>query len=198
MITATNKTTGEKVINPINIYKKSTSKTSSNGVSIFTNDADVELKVEKIDSDSDVYKSIKAKIQNVEKMVLYDINLLKNNIKVQPDGEVILEFDIPEGFDKTKIAVFRMEDNGTLTRLAAEIVNNKIQVRTSHFSYYVIAQLNTETGIKVSEAQVTKADQTKDNPQTGKTISIVVVSILMVVGIAIYLYTKKKNALYKI
>ena len=206
IIIATNKTTKEKIINPINVYKKTTSKTSSNGVSILTNDEltdnNTELKVEKISSEHEDYKKMKNKIAGLSKMTMYSIDLIANNAKIQPNGEVILEFDIPEGYDKTKIAVFRVEDDETLTKLTAQIVNGKIQVKTNHFSYYIIAELNNTTGITENNVKVTNVSNASkenvENPKTGAVISISIISVLALIGVSIYFYTKKKNVLFRI
>ena len=54
------------------------------------------------------------------------------------------------------------------------------------------------TTSETTNGENSSKSKTTDNPKTGQTVSIVVVGILTIAATTIYLYTKKKNALYKI
>ena len=122
------------------------------------------VKAKKINSDETKYKEVEKAMQKIIKtltfkMTLYDINIY-GNISVdgktlQPSDSVKLVLPIPDGYDKTKLVVYRMEDNGSLDKLNYKIDNNDIIVETNHFSLYAIVEdsslgvtKNPKTGVK--------------------------------------------------
>lgn len=195
----------EEFTNQINVYKKVTSETSNKSVSVLANDdltnSNVKLSVNLVSESDKKFDEFKNKIKDLNKMTMYDVTLTENNNKVQPNGEVILEFDIPNGYDKSKLAVYRVEDDETLTSLEAEIVNGKIQAKTNHFSYYIVTELNNETNITENGtvAQLSKdTKKTEENPKTGNIIPIITLIMLVSLSLGIGYYTKKKNLFNKI
>ena len=203
-VTITGESDTEKFTNVIYVYKRVKSNDAKN-ITILVGeklkDKDFKLKVEELSESSDRYKTLKSKLSNAKKMKIYNIDLVLNNSKIQPDEDVILEFDIPTGYDKTKLAVFRVESDGTLTRLTISLVNGKINAITNHFSEYVVAELNETTNVEESDIKIEEAKTgsgTTENPKTGAIISISLIAILSIAGASIYFYTKKKNVLFRV
>lgn len=61
----------------------------------------------------------------------------------QMDDYVIVTISVPEGFtvsaSKT-IGVYRLEDDGTLTKCASDVVDGKLSFSTNHFSTYIFVE----------------------------------------------------------
>lgn len=175
----------------INVYNK---KESSSGDGLSNDqvmDAKAEFKITPIDETNENYSNIKKKFEKIQKIKVYDIGYYLNDKKIQPNGEVILELNVPENYDSNKISVFRIEDNGTITKLFSKIVGNKIQVTTTHFSYYVIAETDENTAYEIVKEAEEKLNV--DNPPTGLLNATIIIILGSLLSLAIYLLTKKKS-----
>lgn len=109
------------------------------------------------------------------KYVSYDITLKSNGVAIQPNGKVKISIPIPTNYDKTKLAVYRIADDGTKTKYDVKVTDNLATFETDHFSTYVLAENNVTTDNTNSQetpnTQDTnnKTDKEKDNtPKTGK------------------------------
>jgi len=72
--------------------------------------------------------------------MIYDIALLFNGEKYQPNGDVKVSITAPEGIDITKAKVWHLSNDGTLTDMNAVYEDGKFVFITDHFSYYVVAE----------------------------------------------------------
>ena len=72
----------------------------------------------------------------------YNITMYENGQEAQPDGEVTVRIPLSDMFsqyDSSKIKVYRLNDDGTVTDMYAEIEDGYAIFRTDHFSYYIVA-----------------------------------------------------------
>lgn len=180
----------------INVYTKKEDSTSdgTKGEGLSTDkvlDKNAEFRIENVLEDHKDYSKISNMFKKANKIKVYDIGYYLEDKKIQPNGEVIVELDIPQDFDANNIAVFRVEDNGTLTKLISKVVGNKIQVSTNHFSYYIVAEVNEPTAYEI--VKEASNNGIIENPQTGTIISIIVIIIGAMIALGIYLSTKAKN-----
>lgn len=180
----------------INVYTKKEDSTSdgTKGDGLSTDkvlDKNAEFRIENVLEDHKDYSKISNMFKKANKIKVYDIGYYLEDKKIQPNGEVIVELDIPQDFDANNIAVFRVEDNGTLTKLISKVVGNKIQVSTNHFSYYIVAEVNEPTAYEI--VKEASNNGIIENPQTGTIISIIVIIIGAMIALGIYLSTKAKN-----
>lgn len=76
--------------------------------------------------------------------IVFDISLLLNGQKIQPNGMVTIRMDIPKGYAKDLIRLFYIDDQGQRQEIHFTIENNQIVFETNHFSYYAIAQMKEE------------------------------------------------------
>ena len=116
-----------------------------------------------------------------DKFTLFDINLLKNGAKVQPNGKVKVSIPIPEGYIGAQCKVYRIEADGTKTDMNAKAENGMLVFETDHFSLYAVAQ--------------TKKVQ---NPSTGNFVPLtvwVVVALSLGTMTIMTLNRKKKNVI---
>ena len=74
------------------------------------------------------------------KFTAFDISLENGGTKIQPDGKVQVSVPIPAGYDRERLTVYHIADDGTRTELPSTIVEDTITFETDHFSLYVVAE----------------------------------------------------------
>ena len=124
------------------------------------------LVAEKV-TNGDNYNTVVEVLGNdVSKFELFDISLVNNNAKIQPNGKVKVSIPVPAGYDTSKIVVYYVAEDGTKTKIDATIENGYIVFETDHFSNYVVAEEKTT----IENAEVTDtATDTKSNEQSAET-----------------------------
>lgn len=103
---------------------------------------DNKLSVNRVVSGSE-YDNARRIVKNKSsKSVVFDIDILDGDGQsVQPAGLVSITADIPDGFDKDKVSVYRMSDDGkTCYKLDSTVNGDKVLFDTDHFSIFIIAQ----------------------------------------------------------
>lgn len=108
---------------------------------------DVELTVKEI-ADEEQIGNINLILTGEKVEKLYDITLNRDGVEVQPDGTVKVK--IPATSENAK--VYRVEEDGTLTDMKAEVVDGFAMFTTEHFSLYAV----TETIAEDTEPITTK------------------------------------------
>lgn len=127
----------------------------------------------------DEYDNARRLVKNKSsKSVVFDIDILNGDGQsVQPAGLVSITADIPGGFDKDKVSVYRMSDDGkTCYRLDSTVNGDKVIFDTDHFSIFVIAQDTDGT------AMVSQAPRTADEAPLAA-LAFVVASAMMAIVI---------------
>lgn len=91
-------------------------------------------------------ESLKDVVSDNNYLVVYNIDLCKGyNFKIQPNGKIKITLDkIPKGMDASKVSVYRINADGTKTKIDVEIKNGKLSFTTDHFSLYAIVEEKTE------------------------------------------------------
>lgn len=143
-------------------------------------------------------KVVKESLKEVSnKYVTYDITLTSNNVKIQPNGKVKISIPVPNDFDKTKLAVYRIAEDGTKTKYDTKIDGEYATIETNHFSTYVLAENNVTINETPNTENTQKTETTtkgeKDNtPKTGSLDIIGYVLVITVVA-GIGIVTLKKR-----
>ncbi len=173
----------------------------------------IDLQVSEV-IEGDVYSNIQKVLNTASKIKVFDINLLKDGSKVQPSGKIKLTIPIPEGFDKTRLVIYRVDESKKI-EYQGEIVtiDNKefVQFETDHFSYYVVAEKSTETDIqeepeqKPEEQPESKPEEEpqgnpeeeaghklEDEPKTGEFRTTILASVLLIAMVIGYVICRKK------
>lgn len=171
------------------------SETTSAYVSVSLNDnsgvlpAGTTLTVESITS-GDVYERVTAiiqqKINGLGQFVVMEMNLIDtaNTQLHELNGYVQVSIPIPSNLsinsEKT-IVVYRLEEDGSLTRCQTTVENGVITFLTNHFSWYVIVEENAVT-----------------SPKTGDDSNIYIVYMMMAVsGFGIVVFARRKRCSHK-
>lgn len=149
------------------------------------------------------YEKIQTVLSNVKKFVVFDINLLRNGVKIQPSGNILVSIPVPEHFNKNKLEVYRMDrENKIKYDIKLTVIDNKdyVQFETNHFSYYVIAEKissNSGAGVPVSSINQNEANVTEhklDNePKAGVFNSSLFAEIIFILSLSGYIICKKKS-----
>lgn len=146
----------------------------------------IKLEVSEITKDT-ISDKVKTTLSGIQKFKLFDINLLKDGVKIQPNGKVKISIPIPEDFDKSKIVVYRIEEEEKIEyEVTIVTIDNKsfAQFETNHFSYYVIGEKTKEEALVEH-----KLDH---EPKTGTPESTIKVVLLLGITSIGYVICKKK------
>ena len=107
------------------------------------------------------------------KFTVHEINLKDaDGTQLHQIGDyVVVTLPVPEGFtvsSTTTIAVYRLEDDGTLTKCTSTVVDGKLSFSTDHFSTYVFV----EEPVAAQAEPEQKSDPAEaDTPSTAPTAS---------------------------
>ncbi|KHD36702.1 S-layer protein [Clostridium acetobutylicum] len=84
------------------------------------------------------------KLKGKELVALYDVSILKNNVKIQPDGKVQVKIKIPTELGKRiNLDIVHIADNGKVTSMNAKSDGEYLTFITTHFSKYGIVATDT-------------------------------------------------------
>ncbi len=131
------------------------------------------------------FENIKKVLFNVNKFEIFDITLKSNGVEIQPNGKVKISIPIPEGFDTSKLLIYRVEENGNKVEYKVNVVTignvKYAQFETDHFSKYVLAEVEQNSKEK------------DDTPKTGSINTISYVEILAIISILGIIVLNKKS-----
>lgn len=163
---------------------------------VFT--AGTELKIEEIKKDNPTFESAKNILKDVcNEFILYDITAVLNGATVQPNGEVTVTFNIPDGFGKD-VAIFFVSDDGTYEKLESEVNEDgkTITAKLNHFSNYAVCKLSdskAEISTDKAEPEIStdKTENAKNN--TVLYLIIAVAALAVIAGVTAFIILKKKK-----
>ena len=123
------------------------------------------------------YNTVKTALTNINKFKVFDINLLSNGAKIQPNGKVKISIPVPTDMNKSNLVVYRVAENGTKTEYKVTTEGNNATFETDHFSIYVLAEKTAET--TPSNTDDRKKDET---PKTGTVDVLGYLSIITLIS----------------
>lgn len=176
-------------------------------IRISTNDEIVPLgtvfKIEEI-KNGNSYNKVKTILKEGTKFKVYDIKLKLDESYIQPKGKIKMSIPIPTNFDKSKLIVYRIEEDGTKVEYKVKIEDEYATFETDHFSTYVLAEENsnitdTENNLGVNNNETPSKNKL---PQTGEEtntfaewLTITILLMIFWLGSMIWInYEKKKIA----
>lgn len=158
---------------------------------------DAKLIINKI-TEGDLFTNInKILSSGINKFELYNINLSINNATIQPNGKVKLSMPVPNGYDTSKLAVYKIAEDGNKIKYNITINDGYIEFETDNLDNYVVAEEkenpSTETSSSTdntsSSSSSNKNNQLDNTPKTGTkdytTIVSYIVSTICTLGLAI-------------
>jgi hypothetical protein len=101
---------------------------------------DAELRVSEI-KEGAAYEGARTALEDTaSKFALYDISITSGGAEIQPDGTITLRIPIPSGFDKSKTALYRINDDATATLIRGNVSGDVYIASLTHLSLYAIAE----------------------------------------------------------
>ena len=142
------------------------------------------LKVENINSKHEKYQTINEILKEINGNKRYfDINLLKDNEKIQPNGYVTVYIRIPQEYNKEKLELYYInEENSSYELIQGEIQEDYYTFTTNHFSTYALVDKTEEVAVGVNEpTQEISAMDTVRDVFTNAILLYVIIVILVIV-----------------
>lgn len=158
---------------------------------------DTKLVVEEIKEEKtkEVIKESLKEVSN--KYVVFDISLISQEEKIQPNGKVKISIPVPDGFDTTNLVVYRIEKDGTKIEFKVEIVeidnDRYAQFETDHFSNYVLAEKILEEKAPTQEIPQEDKPILDDEPKTGIIDMKLIIGIILVISIITIVRNKRQK-----
>lgn len=143
-------------------------------------------------------KTVTAEV--AERVAVFNIDLLNTeNVKVQPNGKLEITTDVPTGYDVSRIAVYRLSEDGTsYVKLESKVVDGKVVFETDHFSTYMIVEEKaagtTENPETIVNPSVNDGETPKDTVQAGDIPMagiIALIAVLALAGVSLVVSSKK-------
>lgn len=128
---------------------------------------------------------------------LYDVELLKDGVAIQPDGKVKVSIPLTDKMKSmTNLQVVYIDDNGNITIIPSEIIDGKLVFVTDHFSYYgVIGKVKaSDPGNNNGGENNNSNNGNTNSPQTGDSSPVLLFVLMMLAsGIALVILTQKRK-----
>ncbi len=145
-----------------------------------------------------VNKAIK---DTTSKYKVYDINLLKDGAKIQPNGKVKISIPIPSDYDKSKLEVYRIDDNGGIIKYNVTVNGEYASFETDHFSIYVLADTtqnntsNNNQGTETNKPTTNNNRELDETPKTGiQDITYIITAVVIISAVGIIATIKRKQS----
>ncbi|MBQ6991791.1 MAG: hypothetical protein IJN50_02595 [Clostridia bacterium] len=134
--------------------------------------SNVVLSVEKV-TKQDTLNIVEKSLKDVSnEYVVYDITLLQDNAKIQPNGKVKISLPIPSNYDTENLSVFRVAETGEKTEYKPTVTTTDnvkyAVVETDHFSTYVLAEKQVETETVTPPVEETPKTEETPKVETNK------------------------------
>lgn len=159
--------------------------------SVIPNDTVLEVKPI---TDGIILSTVKESLNGIStEFKIYDITLKSNGTEIQPNGKVKISIPIPSDYNKDRLEVYRIADNGEKIRYEITIDGDYATFETDHFSTYVLAEKEEQQEQATNNEQTSNEHKLDETPKTGSTSVlgiIVAVAVISLVGIVII---KKNN-----
>ncbi len=132
-----------------------------------------------------------------EKFRIYDVHFEnEKGVEVQPSGKVTVYYPIPDDFDAKHLAVYRINEDGTKTKINGKVEDGYYKVVQKSFSIYAVVETDSSTEDK-DETRVAEPTETPETTtQSGHGVSMFALVGVLVAGavIAILVIVKKRNS----
>ncbi len=103
-----------------------------------------------------------------KKFKLYEVHFEnRKGEEIQPNGKVTVSYPIPADYDASKLALYRINEDGTKTLVSGVVENGCYQVVQKHFSTYALVEKGSRTaGTEHNENGKPNTPDTPNKPNT--------------------------------
>lgn len=139
----------------------------------------------------ETFEKIKNILVEIKNFKAFDITLKSNDTNIQPKGKVKISVPIPVGFDASRLAIYRFEEDGTKTEYKVKVENGYATFETDHFSTYVLGEttkLSSETqdNTDKNEGETTTGKNDTKLPQTGEETNVFAEWLVIAIPLMIF------------
>lgn len=120
------------------------------------------------------------------KYAAFDISLENSGAKIQPNGKVQVTMPIPADYDRERLTIYYVAEDGTKTELPCSVSGDTITFETDHFSLYVLAE-------KTADATASTPEKTGNSPWLWIALGVVLVAVAGG-GFALWWFKIRKTA----
>lgn len=145
----------------------------------------VTLEVKNIDNENERYQSIDEILKEITANKTYlEINLVKDNEKIQPNGYVTVCIKIPEEYNKEKVELYCInEENSSYELVQGEIQEDYYTFTTNNLSTYALIERIEETETEPEPIQEVSVMETVKGVFTNVILLYVIIGILLIIVI---------------
>ena len=102
------------------------------------------------------------------RFVLYDITLVNAaGEPIQPAGDVLIGIPTPDGYDTSKLAVHRINEDKTTVEHGVTVQDGVSYFQTDHFSKYALIEKGSMSGAGTDDTAKDEGADSSDTPKTG-------------------------------
>ena len=116
-----------------------------------------------------------------------------NGTEIQPNGKVKISIPIPSDYNKDRLEVYRIADNGEKIKYEITIEGDYATFETDHFSTYVLAEREEQQEQTTNNDQTSNEHKLDETPKTGNTSVIGIIIAVAVISLAGVVIIKKNN-----
>ncbi|MEG0528025.1 MAG: LamG-like jellyroll fold domain-containing protein [Longicatena sp.] len=169
-------------------------------------DKDITLNVDTLSNEAmqEILKGDK-NLNNLKTLAGYNIKLNKQGKTLQPSEDIVIRIASEETWNKEKLAVLHIDDNGTWSWLETEVKGGTVAFKTGSLSKFLVVEKDaissnpSDEKDKIESVPNEKAEEKKDKVSTSDTtnmnLMILVLGISSFAIILIYKVSKKKQNL---
>ncbi len=135
-----------------------------------------EITVDEIKSGELYDNAKKALADKGDKFIAFDINAYVDEIKVQPDGEVEVTINIPDGFNPDKLEAYYIPEEGEPEKIECEVneTNKYAKLTLKHFSVYALVEVNTADANTGTAEEIPAPEEKPSSPKTGDSLFVII------------------------
>ena len=144
----------------------------------------VKLNVENIKT-GDTYSKAETALNDIgKKFKLFNIYFTDaDGNTVQPNGKVTISLPIPEGYDASKVVLYRINDDGTKTLVKGSVENGYYKADTKHFSTYALVEKGSTITDADNTAQI-EANKSAESIKTGDSANTILWAAVLMLAVA--------------
>ena len=133
----------------------------------------------------DVYGKVSVALNEVgKKFKVFDIHFEDaDGNAVQPNGAVTIYLPIPEGYDASKVVLYRINDDGTKTLVKGSVENGYYKADTKHFSTYALVEKGSTITDADNTAQI-EANKSAESIKTGDSANTILWAAVLMLAVA--------------
>ena len=113
--------------------------------------------------------------------MLYDITLVNAaGEPIQPAGDVLIGIPTPDGYDTSKLAVHRINEDKTTVEHGVTVQDGVSYFQTDHFSKYALIEKGSMSGAGTDDTAKDEGADSSDTPKTGDTADMTPYILLVI------------------